>query len=256
MTWTWQNIQTQFQNFKQTVETFRYHKESDRWLRVGSNVVQAQSFIVSGWLVHTASADTLYSTPVAVQFRETWVATAIFKLGIHTLFALPRWSDMESGNQDVILSWWGCNPPLPSPHEPCCYRLSTLLFHPLFVAAPDHEPFYDTTKVSLDMSTSNPATPVTAQTPSAAVPFDSEKVAHSESSDHSESKFVAPITDPAALAAREEADIEADKERKHRTYLRIRPFILCGLALLILGWWISATVLPATRDRWCVAPLR
>lgn len=106
------------------------------------------------------------------------------------------------------------------------------------------------------MSTSNPATPVTAQTPSAAVPLVSEKKAHSESSDHSESKYVAPITDPAILAAREDADIEANKERKHRTYLRIRPFILCGLALLILGWWISATILPATRPRWYVTSLR
>ncbi len=96
---------------------------------------------------------------------------------------------------------------------------------------------------------------MTAQTPSAAVPLVSEKAAHLESSDHSESKYIAPITDPAVLAAGEEADIEADKERKHRTYLRIRPFILCGLGLLILGWWISATVLPATRHRWCVTPL-
>jgi CNT family concentrative nucleoside transporter len=31
---------------------------------------------------------------------------------------------------------------------------------------------------------------------------------------------------------------------------KYRPFILGALALLILGWWISATVLRATRHRW------
>lgn len=31
---------------------------------------------------------------------------------------------------------------------------------------------------------------------------------------------------------------------------KFRPYILIGLALLILGWWISATVLQATRHRW------
>lgn len=31
---------------------------------------------------------------------------------------------------------------------------------------------------------------------------------------------------------------------------RYRPFILGSLATLILGWWISATVLKATRHRW------
>ncbi|KAG8952911.1 hypothetical protein FRC04_003362 [Tulasnella sp. 424] len=35
-------------------------------------------------------------------------------------------------------------------------------------------------------------------------------------------------------------------------YPRLRPFILVGLVLLILGWWISATILPATRHRWIV----
>ena len=33
-------------------------------------------------------------------------------------------------------------------------------------------------------------------------------------------------------------------------YTKYRPFILGGLAALILGWWISATVLPETRHRW------
>ena len=33
-------------------------------------------------------------------------------------------------------------------------------------------------------------------------------------------------------------------------YPKLRPYILTALALLILGWWISATVLKATRHRW------
>ena len=33
-------------------------------------------------------------------------------------------------------------------------------------------------------------------------------------------------------------------------YPKLRPYILTALALLVLGWWISATVLEATRHRW------
>jgi CNT family concentrative nucleoside transporter len=33
-------------------------------------------------------------------------------------------------------------------------------------------------------------------------------------------------------------------------YPKFRPYILSALALLILGWWISAAVLKATRHRW------
>ncbi|KIK98650.1 hypothetical protein PAXRUDRAFT_656682 [Paxillus rubicundulus Ve08.2h10] len=33
---------------------------------------------------------------------------------------------------------------------------------------------------------------------------------------------------------------------------KLRVFILVGLALLIFGWWVSATVLEATRGRWVV----
>ena len=64
-----------------------------------------------------------------------------------------------------------------------------------------------------------------------------------------------PIADAAALDAKEEADIEADREKQANIWRRIRPFFLTALTLLILGWWISATVLPATRHRWYV-PLR
>ena len=33
-------------------------------------------------------------------------------------------------------------------------------------------------------------------------------------------------------------------------YAKTRPLVLVALALAILGWWISATILKATRHRW------
>ncbi|PBK95685.1 hypothetical protein ARMGADRAFT_811980 [Armillaria gallica] len=38
-------------------------------------------------------------------------------------------------------------------------------------------------------------------------------------------------------------------------YQRFRPFILGGVAMVILGWWISSIVLKATRHRWIVQTL-
>jgi CNT family concentrative nucleoside transporter len=49
-----------------------------------------------------------------------------------------------------------------------------------------------------------------------------------------------------------EEDVEETKEHSWTSYERLRPFILLGIALLILGWWISSIVLPATRHRWFV----
>lgn len=45
---------------------------------------------------------------------------------------------------------------------------------------------------------------------------------------------------------------EETKEHSWTSYERLRPFILVGIALLILAWWISSTILPATRHRWFV----
>lgn len=60
------------------------------------------------------------------------------------------------------------------------------------------------------------------------------------------------VADAAAFDAKEEADIEAERKKQASLWRRIRPFFLTALSLLILGWWVSATVLPATRHRWCV----
>ena len=52
-----------------------------------------------------------------------------------------------------------------------------------------------------------------------------------------------------------EGHVESDSEisRHGELYRRAHPFILFGLAAVILGWWVSATVLKATRHRWQVA---
>jgi concentrative nucleoside transporter, CNT family len=51
-----------------------------------------------------------------------------------------------------------------------------------------------------------------------------------------------------------DSEVEADRDdpRPHDLYARFRPYILTGVALVILGWWISATILKATRHRWYV----
>ena len=56
----------------------------------------------------------------------------------------------------------------------------------------------------------------------------------------------------AAELAHDDASVEGARARRHEVYQKLRPFILAGLALVILGWWISATVLEATRHRWYV----
>jgi len=40
------------------------------------------------------------------------------------------------------------------------------------------------------------------------------------------------------------------KQRKEVLGKKIQDALLLGLAALILGWWISATVLKSTRHRW------
>ena len=48
----------------------------------------------------------------------------------------------------------------------------------------------------------------------------------------------------------EDEDYNVSQMRSEVIYQKLRPFILVGLALLILGWWISSTILEATRHRW------
>lgn len=55
------------------------------------------------------------------------------------------------------------------------------------------------------------------------------------------------VDDPEALAKFQTTE---DNSKASIFYARFRPYILCAFAVAILGWWISATVLPATRHRW------
>lgn len=65
----------------------------------------------------------------------------------------------------------------------------------------------------------------------------------------------AHVRNSAMAAEHDEEEAEVAQERRHTLYTRFRPFILGGLGLLILAWWISATVLQATRHRWYVSQL-
>lgn len=69
----------------------------------------------------------------------------------------------------------------------------------------------------------------------------------------SDSSSVHKQTNPAEVEKGvPQEDIEETKEHSWTSYERLRPFILGGIALLILAWWISSIVLPATRHRWFV----
>ncbi|KDN44977.1 hypothetical protein RSAG8_05150, partial [Rhizoctonia solani AG-8 WAC10335] len=47
-------------------------------------------------------------------------------------------------------------------------------------------------------------------------------------------------------------DDDDEAEQRSGNYRKYRPFILAAVAFVILGWWISSTVLEATRHRWIV----
>lgn len=57
--------------------------------------------------------------------------------------------------------------------------------------------------------------------------------------------------DPEVFLSEKVDEAEYEKRRKHERYMKFRPYILGAVALVILGWWISSTVLKATRHRWC-----
>jgi CNT family concentrative nucleoside transporter len=69
----------------------------------------------------------------------------------------------------------------------------------------------------------------------------------------SETSSVLEQTNPAEVEkGAPQEDVEETKEHSWTSYERLRPFILVAIALVILGWWISSIVLPATRHRWIV----
>lgn len=46
-----------------------------------------------------------------------------------------------------------------------------------------------------------------------------------------------------------------EKVQPGQIYARLRPYLLTALGLVILGWWISSTILKNTRHRWFALPL-
>ncbi|KAJ7874704.1 Na+ dependent nucleoside transporter C-terminus-domain-containing protein [Mycena olivaceomarginata] len=77
----------------------------------------------------------------------------------------------------------------------------------------------------------------------------------SRSTESFHEKQANPAVDHEAVLAKDSEEVEEDRTRRQNLMHKLRPFILGGLALLILGWWISATILKATRHRWIVQTL-
>lgn len=73
---------------------------------------------------------------------------------------------------------------------------------------------------------------------------------------HDDTKHIPELKDvEAAVHAQDDATVEEARERRQSFTQRYRVFILGALALLILAWWISSLVIPATRHRWIVQTL-
>ncbi|EAU91338.1 H+/nucleoside cotransporter [Coprinopsis cinerea okayama7 len=73
-------------------------------------------------------------------------------------------------------------------------------------------------------------------------------------SDSLEKGKAGSVHDP-EVVTQEAIDPNGKDEDKRSFYSRFRPYILAGVAAVILGWWITATVLTATRHRWIVQTL-
>ena len=84
-----------------------------------------------------------------------------------------------------------------------------------------------------------------AAAPTEAVLDSEKKSSHSTSSIRNE-KEIPSHGDAEALVVK---NGEAESSRRQSL---VRVVSLVGLALLILGWWISSTILHATRHRWVV----
>ena len=119
--------------------------------------------------------------------------------------------------------------------------------HPLRVSASHQAP-----------SLSSPPPPLTSgQVTMSAVQVESAQqdiVERKQSISDSSSVLKRTTADEAATGEPQEV-VEDDKGHSWTSYERLRPYILVGLALLILAWWISSIVLPATRHRWFVFPI-
>ncbi|CAL1708200.1 unnamed protein product [Somion occarium] len=65
-------------------------------------------------------------------------------------------------------------------------------------------------------------------------------------------KTIDPEVQESKELANDDIEVEEARSKREAFYRKYRPLILGGIAAVILGWWISATVLKATRHRWIV----
>ncbi|KAJ7755724.1 Na+ dependent nucleoside transporter C-terminus-domain-containing protein [Mycena maculata] len=80
------------------------------------------------------------------------------------------------------------------------------------------------------------------------------KGSRSSGESYNEKKSHLPV-DHEMMLAKDTEEAEEARTARQSLYNKLRPFILGALALLILAWWISATILKATRHRWIVQTL-
>ncbi|KAK7685278.1 hypothetical protein QCA50_011641 [Cerrena zonata] len=78
------------------------------------------------------------------------------------------------------------------------------------------------------------------------------KTSRTTSSSDSDAKVIDPEVQEQKEIANDEIEVEEARSRRQHFYKRFRPLILGLVAAVILGWWISSTILTATRHRWIV----
>ena len=57
-------------------------------------------------------------------------------------------------------------------------------------------------------------------------------------------------TDSSACNHIADEELAASQARRAAFWGRYKTYMLAGIAIVILGWWISSTILKATRHRW------
>lgn len=80
------------------------------------------------------------------------------------------------------------------------------------------------------------------------------KTSRTTSSSDSDAKVIDPEVQEQKEIANDEIEVEEARSRRQHFYKRFRPLILGLVAAVILGWWISSTILTATRHRWYFNP--
>jgi len=56
--------------------------------------------------------------------------------------------------------------------------------------------------------------------------------------------------EPPTYGHHADEDLSESQARRRAFWTQYKPFALAAIAAVILGWWISSTILKATRHRW------